>query len=491
LASIVGRAFRGGFWLTLSTVVGQLTGFIFWLLVSPIVGVEALGIASAVASLAGLVSGLVSLGIGAGVSRFVGLCMSSHDYSCASRYFSSAFAFSAAVYTSASAVLVALPKLAPGFAGFTQEMAFFSALFVLASLTGVTEALLSALIRTEPVFYARLLGNTVKVVLGVALALAGVGWRGVVAAYLASSWLVLLFELLYTYRFINLGEAGLRYVSELLKAGLTSWLPGAVVLLGQALGVLTVFAVSGDAETGLYYVASMIAGLVQALATSVSGLMLPILSSMRDGRKRAASEALRVSLAISMPAAAFVAFYPWLPLSLLGSRYVEASPMLVALLAGTPLLIAYSVEVSLLYAYGRYVDVLLAGFAQSIPRLILYQILVDRFGGLGAAAAYTAGSATGFIASSLLSRMQGFREDWNKIFAAVAVPVVLLLPAKIFNLHWAAGLVLAFASLPLYTRLGILGRRELKEIAYAFLSKESAEKIYRALKPFVDFVAPS
>ena len=71
-----------------------------------------------------------------------------------------------------------------------------------------------------------------------------------------------------------------------MKAGVASWLPAMIAVLGQQLGVLTLFGVKGASETGLYYVSFAIVGVVTGIGGSVLGLMMPVLSGMEDGRKR-------------------------------------------------------------------------------------------------------------------------------------------------------------------------------------------------------------
>ena len=58
-----------------------------------------------------------------------------------------------------------------------------------------------------------------------------------------------------------------------MKAGVASWLPAMIAVLGQQLGVLTLFGVKGASETGLYYVSFAIMGVVTGLGGSVLGLV--------------------------------------------------------------------------------------------------------------------------------------------------------------------------------------------------------------------------
>ena len=68
------RVVRGGFWLYLRSLVNNFSGFIYWMVLSAMGGAEIIGLTSATVALAGMVSSSLSLGVEAGVRRFVGVC---------------------------------------------------------------------------------------------------------------------------------------------------------------------------------------------------------------------------------------------------------------------------------------------------------------------------------------------------------------------------------------------------------------------------------
>ncbi len=190
------------------------------------------------------------------------------------------------------------------------------------------------------------------------------------------------------------------------------------------------------------------------------------------------------------PAAAFIATYPWLPLSLLGREYVTASQVLTVLLAAAvPAAITLCVT-SLMYAYGSYREVFAIGLAQNVPRITLYYLLTPAYGGLGTALAYVVGAFTGLAYALHSARAASFDVGLRKVSVIVAVPAAFSLVSYGLRLHWLAGLVLAAASYIVYVRAGILTRSDIREVAVALLSEGTVNKLYDRFRPIIDALIP-
>ncbi|KSW10764.1 hypothetical protein CF15_08260 [Pyrodictium occultum] len=480
------RLVRGGLWLYASRLVNALGGFLYWLVVSRLAGPGLLGRASAVVGLAGLVSGAAGLGAGAGLQHRLGRCLGAGDEACLRRVFWSTLYAMALVYLAAGSALALLGLAGRGLGGLGPRMLLLSGALAALGVAGVVEAALLALLRSDLVLASRLLGNLSKLALGAGLVALGAGLPGVVAGYALLPAAVLLVGLPYLARrygaWIGLDAAA---VAGVLAAGLASWAPGVVVLAGQWLGVLLVYGSSGAVETGYYYVAFAAAGLATGLGMSVLSLLLPVLSGMAGGRGGAAWRALRVSLAVTAPVAFYAAAYPGLVLGLLGRGYASASAELAVLLTGfLPDAVNATVS-SLAYAHGRYRLVLAQGLAASLPRLLLYLVLVPRLHGLGAAVAYALGSYAGLAYSAAVAGGLGLRLDWRLLGGAAAVPAALAALARILGLHWLAGAALLALSYPAYGRLGVLERRDLRDLARGLLG-ERAGRLARPLSPLID-----
>jgi len=296
------RVVRGGLWLYLRDLVNTLSGFIYWMIISAIGGAEIIGLTSATVALAGIVSGFLSLGEATGVRRFVGACKGRGDKEGVANYFWSTTLFRIATFVPVGLVMIVLGLLGLSFGGLDSDMLFYAGVLVLLNLVLVFDDLLASHLETKPIFIGSIVGNAVKLPLGISLVSLGWGWAGAVIGYIALTPAAFIVKLL-----PSLKLAGLRLhfdfqvLRDVLRAGVASWLPAMIAVLGQQLGVLTLFGVKGASETGLYYVSFAIMGVVTGIGGSVLGLMMPVLSGMEDGRKRACSRAIKISLVLVTP----------------------------------------------------------------------------------------------------------------------------------------------------------------------------------------------
>ncbi len=486
----VSKIVRGGFWLYASSITNNVSGFLYWMVISAVTGPSVVGIVSAIAGFSSMIAGLVTLGIGTGSQRFYGKAIGEGDEMELSRYFWSSFIYATIAFGGASLLVISSALMGYRISGLSPLMLLFSGVFIAFNASVVANSLLTSLLRTDISLLASIVGNALKFVVGVGLVLIGWGWIGAVIGYICPGIvrlaIYLEFSLRYVVRRIKFSLDALR---DVLAAGLASWLPGIIDLLGRWLGVLAVFGFSGAVETGYYYVAYAIAGVVLMVASSMLGLLFPVLSGMSDGRKRAASRVLGVSSVLMFPLAIYLMVYPSLPLSLLGRRYIEASPILfVLLLSSIPMAISSCVY-SLIYAYGLYGLVLALGLASNIPRMVLYYLLVPLTGGLGAAISFTSGSFTGFAATLLAARRVNFQMDSRRLLLTIGIPSLSAILCHILDLPWFAGGILILGScLVGYPLLGIIGRDDLREVSLAFLSREKASYLYYRFKPLIDFL---
>ncbi|ADI31984.1 polysaccharide biosynthesis protein [Staphylothermus hellenicus] len=485
--SSTSKVIRGGFWLYVSRIANNFGGFIYWLIISSIAGSSILGLTSVTVGLAGLINGLANLGINVGLQHFLGICIGRNDPVCFRKYFWTTTYFSFIVYFGIGGSLVAFGLAGLSFSGFTPAMLFYTGLLVmLGSSTTISSALVSML-RTDIVSIASILGNALKIIVGVFLVWIGWGFAGAVLGYLFMPFSMFAVGFTYLLRSYGLSKTfDIGVLVEVLRGSIVSWLPGVVALAGQWIGVLVVYGSSGASETGYYYVAFAISGFTLGIGFSILGLLLPVLSGLSSGREEAASRVLRISLGIITPIAVYFIFYPWLPLSLLGREYVSASTTLVVLLLGFIPLSYYAVVNSLAYSYKMYWNILYLGLSINIPRLILYMLLVPMMGGLGAAYSYTIGSYIGLLYAVFLARHIGFNMNWGLLGKILAPPILLGFLAYIFHIHWLLAVFLVSLSYLLYGRIKVIFKSDLREIAYAFLGREKTGKIYERLGGLID-----
>ena len=293
----ISRVVRGGFYLYLTSIVNNAAGFLYWLVILTIGGSEILGYTSTTVGLATLTTGILSFGVNRGVQRFLGKTLGQNNIQELKTYFWTTTYFLLATYTVAAIAMYTLGSLGLVFGNYKPQMFQTASILVFLGVAASFTALLITYLRTEFILIASIVGNTLKFALGVTLVLLGYDWVGAALGYAMVSTANLTIGLTYALKTIGPSLTfNTKHLTEVLKAGVVSWLPGIIMLTGQWLGVLAVFGFSGAVETGQYYIAFAIANLILMIAASLGTPLLPTLSGMTDGRKRMCWRILKLSL---------------------------------------------------------------------------------------------------------------------------------------------------------------------------------------------------
>ncbi len=483
---------KGSIWLYLSVLVNNFFGFIYWLLISRTAGKEVLGSTSAIVGMATLVIGLLSFGVGIGLQRYLGEHLAKGEKERARAYFWSVLIFNMLLYLSTGLLLVLAGSLGFSLGSYTPKMLVLAGILVAMGFTQPFMALYYSELRTNLHLFASMMGNVLRVVMGVMLVLLGFGWVGATLGYLMFNLSYIALGFSYAVKRLSLSLIFSKpLLKEVLEAGMASWAPTVIMLAGQWIGVVAVYTSAGALETGDYYIAFAIATLVLAITNAVLSLLIPVLSGMSDGRKRLTAKALRLVFAVASPIAVALAAYPNAPLSILGKEYITASNIL-SLLAISALPVAFSTAITgLLYAYKDYKNVLFLGLAQNIPRLIFYFTLIPSMKGFGAALAYTVGSFTGLTYVVHLSKAINVKLPWKEAFVAVLVPGASAFLVIGLNISWLIGIPLILSTVLTYPRLRVLSREEIIELARLLLPLRIRSKIQPVAGMILDIIAPS
>ena len=169
------RVVRGGLWLYLRDIANNLSGFIYWMAISTIGGIEIVGLTSSTVALAHVVSSFLSLGEAAGLRGFVGVCKGREDKEGVANYFWSTTLFRIATFVPVGLVMIVLGLLGLSFGGLDGDMLFYAGVTVLLNLVLVFDDLLASHLDTKPIFIGAVVGNAVKLPLGIGLVLMGWG----------------------------------------------------------------------------------------------------------------------------------------------------------------------------------------------------------------------------------------------------------------------------------------------------------------------------
>ena len=478
----VSHIVRGGVWLYLSNIVGNVSGLLYWLVILAVGGSAILGYTSATIGLSTLVAGIASLGIPLGLQRFIGKSLGENNVAKVREYFWTSLTFMLTIYFIASLVLATIGLAGFSFGNFLPEMFLLAAFLTLLNpLSTIIGSLFSSHIRTEYLLLGTILGNIGKFALGVTLVtLAGLGWIGATLGYAVIPISILIVGLAFIAKHVGFTLTfKKKCLVDVLKAGLVGWLPGIIVLAGQWLSVLAVFGFAGASITGHFYIAFTLASAVLLISTSLSSLLLPALSGMADGRKRATWKAFKIGFSAMIPVATVLLAYPKIPAYILGEQYSDiALPLQILILAIIPVAITASIN-SLTYAYGKYREVLEIGLAQNIPRIILYPTLTPTLGAPGTALAFLIGSLTGLAFSLKVSSKIGYKINWKDI-AKLTTPIpIAYIVAK--TLPWHIGSIALLLTLTIVS-VNVLEENELREAVEATIPKTLQTKTLKMLE---------
>ena len=225
-----------------------------------------------------------------------------------------------------------------------------------------------------------------------------------------------------------------------------SWIPNVIHTAASYLGPLFVFGVNGAVHAGVYFISYSILTAVAAASSVLSSISYPVLSAMRDGRKRFTWQIMRISLIISTPLSSSIFFYSNSVLGIFGESYIPGALSLeILLLSVVPLTIMTGIN-TLANSYGHYRHVLLIGIANNLPTALLYLILVPVYESIGAGASVTIGSFTGLIMALLVAKKIGLLIFWRYIGLIIIVPTTIAFAVSRFQLNFLIGTLIIFTT---------------------------------------------
>jgi len=482
------KAGRNAFYLYVQSIIAAGAGYVFWLIVSRLTDPEAIGLASTTLAISSIGASIASLGLPSSVRRFLGKAVVEDNLFQVKNYVNTSLLIATLAGVGISGTLLVLGGFLNQIIKIPFEFIIIAVVtLVMSALTSILTGTFVAILRTRTLLLAQVLASTLRIVVGVILVILGLGALGVA---IGNSFVSIVL-------FIVLGlliSAHLRIIRrpntiemkkaarELMEAGSVNWVPNVIYMLGTQLGIIVVFGAYGAFEAGVYFIALAILSIITSIYSSIMGVAFPVLSGMTDGRRMAVWRATRLSLVFCMPLTLAALTFPEAILGIFGEGYAVADFTLsVLLFSMLPLIISTGVY-TLVYAYGNYRQVLAIGLAGNVPSVVLYFFLTPSLGGLGASYAYLAGAISGAIVSVAVAHRIKMQIIWFDVYKATSVPLLIGSLAYLANLNWlVGGLAILFVSFLGYTRLNLLTKQDLKDLAEAILPRKVTDSVYQRL----------
>ena len=440
---------RGAAYMYIETIAALISGYIFWIIMSKITTSENIGISSTLLSLAGIVTVVASIGIPTGVQRFLGKNFSDKKLDEAKTLVSVALLLVCMGIAVCSIVILVAQNWIHVIFDFDLELILIAILFIGSSvLTMLFRSVVIASLKTKSLPIIIISSSIVKLVLAAVLLLIGTGTVGLTIGFTSnfvlSSILLGIFVMRTIFKSSHTSNLVARFIAiskSILVSSIVYWIPFLITTIGSQLGTIVVFGSQGANQAGVYFLTLTIVTGITSVMNSLFTIALPTLSGLRDYRKRFAWRAIRFSAIILLPFSCSLIFYSEEIMELFGQNYANGSSSLeILLLSMLPMTVLTGIN-TLVYSYGNYRDVLIIGLAVSIPRTLLYFVLVPIYGGAGAATGYTVGSIIGCLVSLYISRRIGMQILWKELGIIFIVPTTLAFALAHYQINFILGII--------------------------------------------------
>jgi O-antigen/teichoic acid export membrane protein len=282
-------------------------------------------------------------------------------------------------------------------------------------------------------------------------------------------------------RSIKADEKASLTIRETLRAGLSSWVPHVIYVLGTQLGIITTTAAMGASDGGRFYIAFGIFTVTLFIIISITKVTHSLIPGMKTSNEQAAFGAysIKIGFIFTMPIAVPFFFFSGDVLSLLGADFSKASVALSILMLNLPFVIVSEIIYYYVYGKGNHRAVLFLGLIGNLPRITLYFVLPIFIGVNGAAVAYIVGSVVQLIYSIIVANKEFILLDFRSYAKISIIPVIIGIATWAGGLNfWLSSSIISVASIMIYVRLKIVEEPEVKNITYTMLPSGLADSLY-------------
>jgi O-antigen/teichoic acid export membrane protein len=462
---------KGATYLYIENIGTMIGGYIFWLILSKLTTTDIIGISSTVMSLAYIFSIVAAMDISISVPRFLGKNFSEQKLEDAKVFVKAALLLTSIGIAASSIVILASHNWIYDNFKIDFNLIIVTILFIGSSaIMTLFRSIVIASLKTKTLPVIVIISAIVKLVLAGILVLLGTGELGITIGF---TFFPILASLLLSITIIMIFKPSSMYKSEvslrksfkiIFTASVASWIPHIIYTIGTNLGTLLVFGSYGASEAGVYFIAFSIITAISASMLALFTIALPALSGMQDGRKRFAWRTIKINLVISLPISFALIFYSKQIMQLFGEEYIKGSSSLeILLLSIFPFAIMTGIT-TLVYSYGNYKQFLAIGLASSIPRTLLYILVVPFYDSTGAAISYTIGAIIGLIASIVVAKKIEMQIFWKDIAIIAIIPAGSAFLLSYFQVNYLIGIFLTLVvSYLLLLRMQIITRTDIQD----------------------------
>lgn len=443
-------------------------GYILWLFLSKLTTPDVIGISSTVISLAAIFSAIVDLGASRGSTLFLGKSFSEGQTDDAKALVkASLLIVCSGILVCCLIILVFKGSIYPNV---SFELILISILLLgFAAIYNLLRSFLIASLQTQLLPLIVIISSISKIALTIILILVGAGAIGITIGYLAayiSASFLLFFILVTTLKPLKQISTVNLYCAfkKILFAGVASWVPLVIAIIGARLGTVIVFGIEGASQAAFYFIAFSIYYAIAAIADSLSSVLFPILSAMSDKRKRLIWQTMKLSLIVTLPISSVTIAYSDEIMGIFGSEYVQGS-MSLKILSLSILPFTFNIAIGILvYSYSNYRQVLAVGLSSSLSRIVCYFVFVPIYGNTGAAISFTLGAIIGFAVSAVVTKKIGMLIFWKELALIFIIPTGISFALVYLQLNYILGIpVILVLSFIMFRTFQVLSRSDVQE----------------------------
>jgi O-antigen/teichoic acid export membrane protein len=441
---------KGVIFMYIQLISSMITGFVFYIILARITSAEIIGTFSLVVAISEIIANIAILGIPESIQRFFGKYFLQKKLIEAKLFVRiSIFFIIGSILVSASIVILIRHYISEIFHIDLNLIIIIDLLIASYAIYTLLYSIVVASLKTKSLALIVTISSVAKVILATVLILIGSGVIGLALGYTFFAQVLssILLGVILLKLFESAGGSSKHGLSiktaskNLLIGGLVVWIPTLITTVGIDLGTLVLYDIHGAYQSGIYFVTFAMFNALNAVTISIFAISLPVLSSMTDGRKMFTWQTMRLGSIIALPLSSSLIFYSSDIMQLIGTNYAEGSfSFQILLISMFPNLIFGGVE-ALVFAYGDYRYTLIINLASSIPRTILYFVLVPFFGMTGVAMSYTIGSLVGFIVSSIIGKRIKMIVDWRILIWTLILPISIGFTLSTLNINYVIGII--------------------------------------------------
>jgi O-antigen/teichoic acid export membrane protein len=474
--------------------------YAFWFVAAKVAGAEPLGIASSIASLVVLISTIDTVDMHLGMKRLLGIAISEKDLEKFKHIFTSTCVFIAVTVT-ATAAFIAIPnfKILETI-GIDRQYAWaVIAMIIVQPFQHIFVETLIVALQSRKVVVPLLLGSVCRFpVFFVTIYLFFISsTTATIVAFSSTLFISTIWFGIESVRVFHRSPTTATAkiwcdIKQVLKAGLSSWIPTSMQTIGFQLGVITVLSTGGAIEAGKLYLIVGIFAVSQFIVTGVTKVTHSIFASLEkeEDRIKLLSYTSTIAFIFTLPIAMPLLFFGEDFLGLLGTEYKSTAYSMAIFISSLPLEIVYYMIYYFVYGRGDNKAVFYLGVGGNVPRIILYFLLSPILGINGAALSWLVGSIIQLVFSLKVKNKYSLLMEFKKYTIITLIPFFIGSITYLVNVQFIiSSSIIIIASFILYIKLKIFTKVELRNVIYAGLPYDRAQRIYPIASKIIDKIS--